>query len=409
MELGTDFVRQCVTDCGCFGDALRGSVGRSLTPIESFWKDLVLFYFVFIIFINQWKIRLNSVQENWIMVPAALLVVIFFSWVFGWYFPIFFFLVALLGAFVVGNLNIGPIAKPWKMALFVTFISFIFSLYTSMYMELKDYRAYKIGNNIREEMIVKSPRIVEYVLKYEEKATGKIVDFKVDQWEIYTDTTKYKYIDRVETVIQEGEPATITDFFASIEYTNLTEEEKAIPFIDSIIQADYDFFYEDKLVLKHAWGNDTIAAMEYDTLYYPDSVYTKVSSYTALIDPGQTFSLNLTDYILNADTIFVMTIRDIKTVGKDEMTDMKAMYEKSKEHGIPFVVLTPATAAEIEAFKTTHDFHPLFLTFDGTEVKIIVRSNPGLVLLQNATIVNKWPWRSVPDFEDILEEHFQTK
>jgi uncharacterized membrane protein YphA (DoxX/SURF4 family) len=26
----------CVTDCGCFGDAMKGSVGRSLTPWESF-------------------------------------------------------------------------------------------------------------------------------------------------------------------------------------------------------------------------------------------------------------------------------------------------------------------------------------------------------------------------------------
>ncbi|MBI3134414.1 MAG: DoxX family protein [Bacteroidetes bacterium] len=408
MELGTEFNRQCVTDCGCFGDALRGSVGRSLTPIESFWKDLVLFYFVLIIFANQWKIKLNQVRENWIMVPAALVVVIFFSWVFGWYFPILFFLIAMLGSFVVGNLNIGTMGKPWKMAVFVTFISFIFSLYTSMYMELKDYRAYKIGNNIREEMIVKEPRITDYVLKYEEKATGKIIDFAVDQWEIYTDTTNYKFVEREEIVIAEGVPATITDFYASIEYSNLTEEEKTIPYIDSLIQADYDFYYEDKLVLKTQWGNDTIAAMEYDTLYYPDSVYTKVSSYTALIDPSKSFSLDLTEYLLNADTIFIMTIRDIKTIGKDEMTDMKAVYEKARERGIPFVVLSPATPAEIAAFKTTHDFHPLFLTFDGTEVKIIIRSNPGLVLLQKATIVNKWPWRSVPDFEDILEEHFQT-
>ena len=30
--------RQCVLDCGCFGDALKGSLGRSLTPWESFQK-----------------------------------------------------------------------------------------------------------------------------------------------------------------------------------------------------------------------------------------------------------------------------------------------------------------------------------------------------------------------------------
>jgi uncharacterized membrane protein YphA (DoxX/SURF4 family) len=407
MELGAEFNRQCVTDCGCFGDAMRGSVGRSLSPIESFWKDLTLFYFVLIIFINQWKIRLNQVKENWLMVPAALIVIIFFSWVFTWMFPIFFSIFTILGAFIIGNLNIGSMGKPWKMAIFTGLVAFIFSLYTSMYLPIKDYRPYKIGNNIREQMNMGVAGVSEFIFQYEEKATGKIIDFKADQWEIYTDTTKYKYHDRIEKVISEGVDAPIKDFSAGIDYARLTEEEKAIPYIDSLIKSDYDFFYEEKMVLKHAWGADTIAAMEYDTLYYPDSVYTKVASYVSLIDPSAPFSMDLTDYILNEDAIFVMTMRDITTVGKDELADIKAVYVKAKEQGIPFVVLTPATAEQINQFKTEHDFSPMFLSIDGTEVKIIIRSNPGLLLIKKATVIDMWPWRSVPDFEDIYSDYLK--
>src|SRR5690606_31982602 len=36
-----------VTDCGCFGDALK------LTPWQSFWKDIVLLIFIVILFVNQ--------------------------------------------------------------------------------------------------------------------------------------------------------------------------------------------------------------------------------------------------------------------------------------------------------------------------------------------------------------------
>lgn len=407
MELGTEFNRQCVTDCGCFGDALRGSVGRSLTPIESFWKDIVLFYFVLIIFFNQRKINLNQVRENWLMVPASLIVVVFFSWVFGWYFPIFFALLVILGAFVVGNFNLGSIGKPWKMAFFVGLVSFIFSIYTSMYLPVKDYRPYAIGNNIQEQMNMGVPRISEFVFLYEEKATGKVVEFKSDQWEIYSDTTKYKYVDRKETIISEGIDAPITDFMAGIEYNLLSEDEKQIPYIDSIIRDNYDFYYEEKMVLKHAYGNDTIPAIEYDTLYYPDSIYTKLNSYVALIDPSNVFWLDLTDYLLNEPAIFIMTMRDISQVGETELADIKAVYEKSKEQGIPFVVLSPATQDQINEFKTKHQFSPLFLTFDGTEVKIIIRSNPGLVLLKSGTVIDKWPWRSVPDFEDIYNDYLK--
>ena len=41
---------QCVTDCGCFGDAMKGSLGRSLTPWESWTKDLILMLFIIPIF-----------------------------------------------------------------------------------------------------------------------------------------------------------------------------------------------------------------------------------------------------------------------------------------------------------------------------------------------------------------------
>ena len=40
----------CVTDCGCFGDAMKGSLGRPMTPWESFSKDMALLVFVLPLF-----------------------------------------------------------------------------------------------------------------------------------------------------------------------------------------------------------------------------------------------------------------------------------------------------------------------------------------------------------------------
>jgi hypothetical protein len=41
------------------------------------------------------------------------------------------------------------------------------------------------------------------------------------------------------------------------------------------------------------------------------------------------------------------------------------------------------------------------LNVDQTELKIIIRSNPGLVLLKNGVVVDMWAWRDFPAFEDL--------
>ena len=409
LKNGTEFSRQCVTDCGCFGDALRGSVGRSLTPFESFWKDLVLFYLVLIIFISQWKIKLNTVKENWIMVPASMLVVIFFSWVFGWMFPIFFALIAMLGAFIMANLNIGKIGKAWKMAMFVAFISILFSLYTASYLPIKDYRPYAIGNNINEQMKNGIDEVVEFVLIYENLQTGELERFPLDQWEVYGDTNKYKYIDRDRDEIVKGTPHSIQDFLAVINYEDLTETDKENAYIDSLIKADYNSFYEEKILVESAYGIDTMPLIDYDTLYYPDSMYTVKETYTGLIDASSRYALDLTNYLISVENVFVITIREIETINENSMPAFKNILAGAREKNIPFFVLCPATPDAVKSFKQKYDFDATFLSIDGIEVKIIVRSNPGLVLLQNGVIRDKWPSRSVEDFEDIYMEYINTK
>lgn len=51
-----------VTDCGCFGDAIK------LTPWQSFIKDIVLLVFIVVLFLNRKK---NQVQENLLKTGAV--------------------------------------------------------------------------------------------------------------------------------------------------------------------------------------------------------------------------------------------------------------------------------------------------------------------------------------------------
>ena len=51
---------------------------------------------------------------------------------------------------------------------------------------------------------------------------------------------------------------------------------------------------------------------------------------------------------------------------------------------------------EAEAYRTEQGADYPFYTTDPTELKIIVRSNPGIVLLKDGIVVDKWAWRDIP-------------
>ena len=106
ITAGVPFEQTCVTDCGCFGDALRGSVGRSLTPWESFYKDLSLFFMVVVVLFRSGKIKVNTPKEDGLVLSGAMVIMLLFGgWLFGWMFPAIFLVVSIF---------VYLILKAWK-------------------------------------------------------------------------------------------------------------------------------------------------------------------------------------------------------------------------------------------------------------------------------------------------------
>ena len=232
---------QCVSDCGCFGDALKGSVGRSLSPNESFWKDLILFYLSLIIFIASFRSMPNTRNQNLLMVPASLIVTIFFSSVFGWYFPIVFSLITTLGALWVLRSNSKYVANYLVATLWIVLICALFVGYVSLYLPVKDYRPYAVGNDLKEKMRDGVPGEFETILVYKNLETGKNERFTMDEFndsKIWsTDKDKWDHVATETTAIRETKLASIdsSEFNPNLSVTNLTEVEKQMPFVQEIL------------------------------------------------------------------------------------------------------------------------------------------------------------------------------
>jgi len=214
-KLGEAFDENCVTDCGCFGDAL------TLTPKESFYKDLFLLIFTIPLFIFgiKGKIPRNKPKQDiFYMVVSLLLILGFGALYIGWWFSLWFSIILYAIVYFIKNKK----KSEWLPLLAAFIISLGFTWYCLQNLPLMDFRAYKIDSNIIENMSVP------------EDAPKPVIDnhwkFKVDgQEKIITTNGSYPTVDGefigYETeVIEEGYEPSILDFSIETPEENLTEQ-----------------------------------------------------------------------------------------------------------------------------------------------------------------------------------------
>jgi len=80
-----------------------------------------------------------------------------------------------------------------------------------------------------------------------------------------------------------------------------------------------------------------------------------------------------------------------------EIMDVKLYANK---HGYRFLGLTNSSPRVIEDWKYEYDDALAFCTLDDRTLKTMMRSNPGLIVLKNGTVYQKWGFRDVPDFSE---------
>ncbi|MBL0013502.1 MAG: DoxX family protein [Flavobacterium sp.] len=179
-----------VTDCGCFGDALK------LTPWQSFTKDVILLFFILILFLNI-KLVKPLFNANFRNALVSLTIV----------------LCGFMGYWVLNHLP------------------------------LKDFRAYKVGTNIQKGMEIPegAPKtVVEMIFVYKVNGVNKNFTEK-DLMNLPEGAT---FVDRIDRIVSEGYKPPIHDFVMEKDGSDykdeLLQEPKLLMFVA------YDLSKSDK-------------------------------------------------------------------------------------------------------------------------------------------------------------------
>lgn len=173
-----------VTDCGCFGDALK------LTPWQSFTKDVVLLFFILILFFFRKKIK-----------------------------PIF-----------KTNLRLSLVALCLLLCGYMGY-------YVLNHLPLKDFRAYKVGTNIPKAMEIPdgAPKsVVEMIFIYNVNGVNKEFTEK-DLMNLPSGAT---FVDRKDKIISEGYKPPIHDFSIEKDGEDFTQQILSKPKVVLIVTYD---------------------------------------------------------------------------------------------------------------------------------------------------------------------------
>ncbi len=142
---------------------------------------------------------------------------------------------------------------------------------------------------------------------------------------------------------------------------------------------------------------------------YPknDSTWVFVEQKSTLIEKGyeppihnfnivDVYNNDITDQVLHhSGKVHLLIMYDVKKSPGKAVRNMEKVYQRSLANNEPFYALTGSTPQEIEALrKETGITYPFCFT-DPITLKTIVRANPGLMSIENGTIIGKWNWRDL--------------
>ena len=70
-----------------------------------------------------------------------------------------------------------------------------------------------------------------------------------------------------------------------------------------------------------------------------------------------------------------------------------------------FYALSASSSDDLISFKERNNTKFDFFFTDETTLKTMIRSNPGLILLNNGTIIAKWHHNDIPDYETVKNHY----
>lgn len=174
-----------------------------------------------------------------------------------------------------------------------------------------------------------------------------------------------------------------------------------------------------KTVLKYKKDGEV---KEFSINNLPDSTWQWVETKNILIEEGyqppiHDFTIStldgkdITDIILERkEPTFLLIAYDLKEASGEHVEEINelARFARSRDKK-SFICLTASLEKTIRRYKAITGAPYKFYNTDEITLKTIVRSNPGLILIKEGTILDKWHHNDLPSVKEIKEKYYKSQ
>ncbi|MBK8493233.1 MAG: hypothetical protein IPL49_20705 [Saprospirales bacterium] len=254
-----------------------------------------------------------------------------------------------------------------------------------------DFRPFKEGTNVAEQRILEEEaqgnvEILAY--KLTNKETGAVTELPYEEYmKKYADYPKEQYT--FEQI--KSEPA--------IPFTKISEFD---------VEDQDGNFMTDEILAEPGYSLMVVA---YKIPHSTQTLTTTVTDSIFLVDTVQLEGTDSIVYVRNLDKV---TPRDLtesqysfdEKYVKRYTKKVNPLMEAAEKAGWKvYAVTSYVDPALIEDFRHTAQCAYPFYLADDILLKTIIRSNPGVVLWKNGTVVKKWHISKLPSAEKVMEKY----
>lgn len=103
----------------------------------------------------------------------------------------------------------------------------------------------------------------------------------------------------------------------------------------------------------------------------------------------------------------VIVAYDLSKTDPNGIGNLNAIAINAAENfNVRTVLLTSGSVQDAEAFSKTNKLVMEVYHADGIPLKSMVRANPGVLLLKNGTVINKWHYHNLPSYDELASKYF---